>query len=632
MIAMKYYNLVGRPRSRASQCLTAMTVLLALLAPGTHWAHDISSAKTLSRANSSSVVKAHNWLNSQQNPKTDLLCSYDTLGDNMAWTYDQAVGIIALLVVGDEKAATRCANTMLKIRDSQYRAWADGYDSASLEVKAKPIAVGPNAWMGLALLKLYRTTKNEKYLSAAGAVGEFILKQQVRSTGPGNGSIPGGYDEEGKAFKWTSTEHNADSVAFLAALAEATGQERYCNAAIKAAKWLDQEMWDADVGCYRPGYSDNKTPTLSEFPERLDSQTWTILALHAATQTKCGTKIADLIHSGLGWIDQHLCTVSYKGKDLIGFSKITLEDRATPSFWSEGTAGYTLAARLIGHNKKNTKLTLGSLRSLQRPDGSVPYSVGVSFPDVTKQFGASHLLVAHFEAHPNCLFGQVGVYGDGEPDWRAITKAGFKKPYSWYYEPGKPGYNKDNVRSGLQSFRLVNAGSMCASKNKNWASFGMNLGPAINDSGKTKPLDISDYQYLIFWAKTDNIAGARLKVLFRDADTKSYLPQATVSTVPSELDNNWRKYTVDFSKVRKQVNLRKLVHIGLAFGKDVGNTPGTIIYIDDIAFAGSDKKTTVFDSAEMPAVFPQHWPYGSVVATAWFIFAEWDINPFALAR
>jgi len=586
------------------------------------------SAKNTSDITPSTVLIASKWFRNQQGIKTGLLRSYNMPGDKAAWTYDQAVGIIALLAVGDVEAATRCADAMLRLRDAKYRAWADGYDSASLEVKAKPIAVGPNAWMGLALLKLFQTTKDQRYLSAAAEVGEFILKQQVRLTDPRNGSIPGGYDQSGHPFKWTSTEHNADSVAFLATLAEATGQERYCNAAIKTAEWLHREMWDAEAGCYHPGYSNNEKPIISEFPERLDSQTWTILALHAASQTKCGKEIPNLMYNGLSWIDQYLCTVSYEGRKLVGFSKITLGSRTTLSFWAEGTAGYTLAARLIGHNRENVKPTLDSLRRLQRPNGSVPYSVGVSFPEVTKQFSPTDLLVAHFEAHPNCLFGQIGVYGDGEPNWDAITKVKFTKPYSWYYEPGKPGYNGDNVHSGLQSFRLVNAGPMCSSKTRKWASLGIDLGPIMNN--KTKPLDVSDYQYLTFWAKTDNKDGAIVKVLFRDAEAKGYMPQATVSTVPPKLNNSWGRYTVNLKEVRRQVNLTKLVHIGFGFGKDAGNPPGTVVYVDDVAFAGFKGENKKASYVPMPSVFPQHWPYGSVAATGWLIFVELNLNPFAL--
>jgi len=578
-------------------------------------------------ANQEGVLKACQWLKGQQKPRTGLIRSYDMPGDTTAWTYDQAVAIIALVSVGDIDAARHCTDAMLQVRDMQHRAWTDGYDSETREVKAEPIAIGPNAWMGLALLKLYQTTDKGVYLSAAREVAEFILKQQIRS-GRAAGSIPGGYDEKRKAFIWTSTEHNVDAIAFLAALAKVTNEEHYYGKAIRIAEWLDGEMWDAEARCYHPGYKDNKTCAISNFPERLDSQTWIILALHAAAQTKQNKKFVHLMHNGLPWIDQYLCRVNYQDKQLAGFAKITLGDRASPSFWAEGTAGYLLASRMIGHRNSNLSLILKSLRRLQRADGSIPYSVGISLPDVVKQFQPADAIVAHFEAHPNCLFGQLGVYGDGEPDWNAITKAKFREPYSWYYEPGKPGYDRANVHTGRQSFRLVNAGTMCASRGKRWASLGIDLGPRIGN--RIKAVDVSDYREFVFWAKTGSKTGAKAKVLFRDAHALGYLPQASVPPVPPRIENTWKKHVVNLRRISRQVDLSKLVHVGLAFGKDVENPAGTILYIDDMAFTGSDTITSISNGATMPAVFPQHWPYASVAATAWFIFAELNLNPFAL--
>jgi len=40
----------------------------------------------------SCVEKASEWLRGQQNEGTGLLRSYNTPGDRMAWTYDQAAG------------------------------------------------------------------------------------------------------------------------------------------------------------------------------------------------------------------------------------------------------------------------------------------------------------------------------------------------------------------------------------------------------------------------------------------------------------------------------------------------------------------------------------------------------------
>ncbi len=183
--------------------------------------------------------RAIKWVKNQQNPETALFRSYDMPGDLTAWTYDQAIAIIALTVTGDIENATRCANAMLNLRDRQHHAWPDGYNSQTKQVIVKPIAVGPNAWMGLALLRLYHSTDNVEYLSAVERVAEFMLELQVKS-GPAAGSLPGGYDQSAKPFNWTSTEHNIDFIALMAGLCRVTGKAAYGQAAISAATWLDR--------------------------------------------------------------------------------------------------------------------------------------------------------------------------------------------------------------------------------------------------------------------------------------------------------------------------------------------------------------------------------------------------------
>ena len=128
-----------------------------------------------------SVVRGLQWIRRQQNPRTGLFTSYDMPGDTTAWTYDQALAIKALLAGGgqsDVLAAVGCAAAMLSIRDSGHHVWSDAYSAVGLkrkvqvevdrkdsyirwrwraagDVRARPRGVGPNAWMGLALLDLY---------------------------------------------------------------------------------------------------------------------------------------------------------------------------------------------------------------------------------------------------------------------------------------------------------------------------------------------------------------------------------------------------------------------------------------------------------------------------------------------
>jgi hypothetical protein len=584
-------------------------------------------ASVASANNQRIAEKACKWLRSQQTPETGLVRSYNSPSDNIAMTYDQALAINALLAVNEINFARQCADAMLEIRDTKFNAWTDGYNVCTARPEAKSIAVGPNAWMGIALLHLYQFTKEQKYLSAAEAVGKFILSLQS-SKGTTAGSIAGGYDEDGRPFGWTSTEHNADCVAFFTALADATGKECYQDAAGGIVKWLDREMWDKKESCYYTGYEDNNSinPQVSSFPERLDSQTWTILALiSAAGRQQKPEKISDLLHNGLPWIDRHINQVSYSNDVLTGFAKITIGARATPSFWSEGTVGYLLAAKRIGHTNPELEKILQSLQKLQREDGSVPYSVGVSCVDVIEQFHPFDSVIADFESHPNRLYGEIGVYGDGEPDWAVIKKTGFSEPYSWYYEPNKPGYNKANVHSGLQSFRLVNAGPMCKYKRQDWASLGLDLG-IVTGYKKIKPVDVSSYKELSFWAKTTNPDGASMKVTFLDTHKRSYIPEAAPK--PSRLTKEWQRFIVELNSVEPIIDLHHLTNIGLSFGRNQGNSAGTIIYVDDIAFSGSATKTDISNGTEMPPMFPQNWSFGSVAGTTWLLFAELDINPF----
>ncbi len=590
----------------------AVCLLLACAAPTT--------AQDLTRPE-------HRWLRGQQYAKTGLLRSYDIPGNRAAWTYDQALAILAFLEVDDTRAATRCANGMLTVRDGNLGVWADGYDVATGSVTAKPVAAGPNAWMGLAMLALHGKTREEKYLKASVSVADFLLRLQIAEGKPA-GVIAGGFDGKGKPLPWAATEHNADAVAFLAQLADVARQDRYREAAIRAAKWLNREMWDEKLGCYLPGYHNIGKATRSDFPERLDSQTWTILAFHAAAQSPNWPPDAPKAHNGLPWIAKYQCRLTHRGQTVTGFAKITLGEWAIPSVWTEGTAGYILAGRILGDDDARLAALLSSLRALQQKDGAVPYSVGTSFPDVAKQFNGADIVVAHFEGHPNALFGNVGVYGDAEPDWPAIEKAGRKQPYSWYYDPDVPGYDKTNVHSGRQSFRLVSAGAMCKSRGKRWASLALDLSPVV-DGKVTSPVDITACRALAFWARTDAKGGAVIEVSLRDASRRDGSFGALQAGGRARVTGKWERHTIGLAPLRDKVSLNRLAQVTFEFGRGVGNPNGTVLYVDDVYFVASKP---VAGPGPKPAVYPQHWPFDSVAGTAWLVFVECETNPFDVSQ
>jgi hypothetical protein len=194
---------------------------------------------------------------------------------------------------------------------------------------------------------------------------------------------------------------------------------------------------------------------------------------------------------------------------------------------------------------------------------------------------AQELIIANFEGWPNNVGGEMGVYGSLSPEWSKKATV----PYSWVYEKSTPGYDTANVKEGRQSFRLVHG--LGADKDCSWGSFGMDLGKTIDatvEPKTVKSLDASEYKYLVFWVKGQK-GGERAELTFRDAEAVSYMPQATYE-IPI-VTNEWQKVVVPLSEIGEMVDLSQLVHIGIAFGSDVGNDPGATIYIDDFMLTDS---------------------------------------------
>jgi len=187
------------------------------------------------------------------------------------------------------------------------------------------------------------------------------------------------------------------------------------------------------------------------------------------------------------------------------------------------------------------------------------------------------LVVASFESLPNNLGGEIGVYGSLETDWQDT-----KTPFTWYYTFSTAGYDPKNVHGGKQSFRLVNG--MGTKPEETWGSVGIDLGPVIDEKStpeKIKSADVSNYSYLTFWLRGEK-GGEHLEVLFRDANSTTYEPQVKYK-VP-DATTEWQEVVIPLDRLSKSVDLKTLVHIGFAFGNDVGNERGAIAYIDDIVF------------------------------------------------
>ena len=191
------------------------------------------------------------------------------------------------------------------------------------------------------------------------------------------------------------------------------------------------------------------------------------------------------------------------------------------------------------------------------------------------------ILVADFEGWPNCLGGEMGVYGSLEPNWEEAHI----HPVSWVYESTTLGYNGANVHSGMQSFRLVNG--LGTKRDLAWGSFSMDLGPTIDTTvtpKKVESLDVSEYKYLVFWVKGEK-GGEKMELLLRDAHSLNYMPQVKYKL--PDATTEWQKAVVPLAELKGKIDLAAMDNIGLAFGKDVGNIEGDIAYVDDFVFTNN---------------------------------------------
>ncbi len=135
-------------------------------------------------------------------------------------------------------------------------------------------AVGDMAWPGLALVQLYRVTRERRYRDAAVRIGEWITTR-TWSTKP-LGGFSFGVDGSDNPVPNGSTEHNIDCVAFFAMLRSVTRDKRWTKAAAHARAFVDR-MWSRSNGWFWTGTNDGVEINRSPVP--LDPATWSWLAL-----------------------------------------------------------------------------------------------------------------------------------------------------------------------------------------------------------------------------------------------------------------------------------------------------------------------------------------------------------------
>jgi hypothetical protein len=211
---------------------------------------------------------------------------------DLGFTYDNALALIALLSAGDVARARAIGDAFVyaqnhddgKQTDGRLRQTyhadsftnADGTAHSGWEIGLTVSTVGDMSWAGIALAQLAHATKRAEYRDAAVRIAEWV---EDRATDAGLGGYTFGEHPDLKGHK--STEHNIDVYAFFRLIAQLTGQNRWLDGAQHAWDFVER-VWNAEDGFFWTGSNDGSTinKNAAQFP--LDAQTWAWLAARRA--------------------------------------------------------------------------------------------------------------------------------------------------------------------------------------------------------------------------------------------------------------------------------------------------------------------------------------------------------------
>jgi hypothetical protein len=312
---------------------------------------------------------------------------FDTVMRNVAFTYDNALVLIAFLARGSasDLDRARILANCLSYAVKHDRFYSDGrlrnaYMGADLilfpgwtpnnrvdtvrmpgfwdrnknkwfEDKIQVSTYTGNvAWAIISLISAYQILGDPKYIAKAETLGRWVEEEckDIGSTGGYTGGFEG-WEPKPTELKYKSTEHNLDLYVAFQRLYEVTGKEKWEKLALHAKKFVDS-MWDENDGKFWTGTKKNGSGFNKDVIP-LDVQAWAILAFRdEAIRYLRALEYAERHHSVRG-----------------GFDFNTDKD----GIWYEGTAQMAAAYQSCGQSAKATAL-LSLIESAQLQSGAIP--------------------------------------------------------------------------------------------------------------------------------------------------------------------------------------------------------------------------------------------------------------------
>jgi hypothetical protein len=390
--------------------------------------YDLSPAAKVARLDLPRFVRSYATGPYQSQPAP--VGDFDLRFRNMAFTYDNALALIAFLADGspDSLRRARLIGDAFVYATQHDRSFddgrlRDGYAAGDLvlppgwtpngrvgtvsipgffdepnqtfvEVGQGGISTGNDAWALLALLGLFKATGDVRYLNAGLGLAAFIRTFRA-DTGTYQGFRGGLANPEAPtptAVSYASTEHNLDVAAAFATLACLTGDSSWSADAAHAASFV-AAMWDEARGCNLAGTLDPdiRNQLSGQLPS--DTQSWAVLAQPDAL----------VRHPGL-----LACVESHHRTADLGFSGVDFNDDKD-GVWFEGTGHLAVAYAEARQTQAAADLQL-TLRQAQAtaPWGDANGTAAASHDGVSSGFDFVLFRRLHIGATAWNVFAQLG--------------------------------------------------------------------------------------------------------------------------------------------------------------------------------------------------------------------------------
>jgi hypothetical protein len=200
------------------------------------------------------------------------------------------------------------------------------------EVEQEALDTGNNAWAVLALAALYQRTNEASYRNVACRLGNFLhaFRNDSGTYRGFTGGVDGPESTSPALRPWASTEHNLDLFAAFTQLFAITGDIRWRDDAEHARRFVDA-MWDDMRDCYLAGTTSPAARNVNAGQLPLDVQPWSILSLGVRNSRLAALQCAETWHR-----------TSSDGFTGFDFN----EDR--DGVWFEGTAQMAVAYEAAG--------------------------------------------------------------------------------------------------------------------------------------------------------------------------------------------------------------------------------------------------------------------------------------------